>query len=239
VTQSLITACDELIRALHHLARRDKNSPLYGSRRDEVDARDGGLYLRGTTTGVRYETILERAGESRLEIRVGSDGRIGRAIVQIRYLGKLIRDSRRWIKAAAGAQFCEVHVDPDTMEARVSRWVGVFDIGTVVNLKTASSQLRGGIVWGIGLALTEATLIDPRSGRIMNPSLAEYHVPVHADVPPIEVHCLNDPDPTMPLGVLGAGELGITGAAAAVANAIRHATGRRVVDLPITIDKLL
>ena len=94
-------------------------------------------------------------------------------------------------------------------------------------------------MWGIGLALTEATLVDPRSGRIMNPSLAEYHVPVHADVPAIEIHCLDDPDPTMPLGVLGAGEVGITGAAAAVANAIRHATGRRVIELPITLDRLL
>jgi xanthine dehydrogenase YagR molybdenum-binding subunit len=172
-------------------------------------------------------------------VRIGSDGRIGRAVGQVRFMSKLVRDSRRWMKAASGAQFCEVRVDPDTMEVRVTRWVGVFDIGTVVNLKTASSQLRGGIVMGMGLALTEATLVDPRDGRIMNPSLAEYHVPVHADVPPIEVHCLDDPDPTMPLGVLGAGEVGITGAAAAIANAIHHATGRRVVDLPITIDKLL
>src|SRR5262249_61450 len=128
------------------------------------------------------------------------------------------------------------------MEVRITRWVGVFDIGTVVNLKTASSQLRGGIVWGIGLALTEATLVDPRRGRIINPSLAEYHVPVHADVPPIDVHCLDDPNPpppTTPGGVLGAGEIGITGAAAAIGNAVPHATGRRVLDLPITIDKLL
>jgi xanthine dehydrogenase YagR molybdenum-binding subunit len=130
-------------------------------------------------------------------------------------------------------------VDPDTAEVRVSRWLGVFDIGTVINARTAASQLRGGIVMGIGMALSEQTLIDHRTGRIMNPSLAEYHVPVHADIPRIDVYYLNEPDPTMPLGLLGLGELGITGAAAAVANAVRHATGKRVLDLPITLDKLL
>jgi len=85
----------------------------------------------------------------------------------------------------------------------------------------------------------EETLVDPRTGRIMKPSLSEYHVPVHADIPPIDVRWLNDPDPNMPLGLLGVGEVGITGAAAAVANAICHATGRRVRDLPMTLDKLL
>jgi xanthine dehydrogenase YagR molybdenum-binding subunit len=122
---------------------------------------------------------------------------------------------------------------------RISRWLGVFDIGTVINAKTAASQLRGGIVMGIGMALSEETLVDPRTGRIMNPSLAEYHVPVHADIPRIDVACLDDPDPTMPLGLLGAGEVGITGVAGALANAVHHATGRRIRDLPITLDKLM
>jgi xanthine dehydrogenase YagR molybdenum-binding subunit len=92
---------------------------------------------------------------------------------------------------------------------------------------------------GLGLAMAEETLVDPRTGRIMNPSLAEYHVPVHADVPPIDVSFLDDPDPNMPLGIVGAGEVGVTGTAAAVANAVYHATGKRVRDLPITLDKLL
>jgi xanthine dehydrogenase YagR molybdenum-binding subunit len=125
-------------------------------------------------------------------------------------------------------QFCEVRVDAKTGETRVSRWVGVFDIGRVLNAKTAASQLRGGIVMGLGMAMAEETLVDARTGRIMNPSLAEYHVPVHADVPLIDVSFLDDPDPRMPFGILGAGEVGVTGVGSAVANAVHHATGKRV-----------
>ncbi|MCE7006876.1 molybdopterin-dependent oxidoreductase [Kibdelosporangium philippinense] len=125
-------------------------------------------------------------------------------------------------------------MDRDTGEIRISRFVGAFDVGTVINAKTTASQLRGGIVMGLGMALSEESLVDPRNGRIMNPSLSEYHVPVHADVPRIDVHWLGEPDPNMPLGLLG-----IVGVAAAVANAVFHATGKRVRDLPITLDKLL
>src|ERR687890_237197 len=155
------------------------------------------------------------------------------------FVARTVRDRRRWVKAATGAHFCEVRVDPDTGEVRISRWLGMFDVGTVINARTAASQLRGGIIMGIGMALSEQTLIDHRTGRIMNPSLAEYHVPVHADIPRIDVQFLGDPDTSMPLGLLAAGELGITGAAAAVANAVRHATGKRVGDLPVTLDKVL
>jgi xanthine dehydrogenase YagR molybdenum-binding subunit len=158
---------------------------------------------------------------------------------QVRFLSKMVMDSRRWMKAATGAHFCEVRVDADTGELRIRRWLSVFDVGRVVNPKTTHSQLRGGIVMGLGLAMGEETLIDTRSARIMNPSLAEYHVPVHADVPHLDVHTLDDPDPQMPLGILGAGEVGIVGVGAAVANAVRHATGRRVTDLPLTLDRIV
>jgi xanthine dehydrogenase YagR molybdenum-binding subunit len=183
--------------------------------------------------------ILSRAGRTSLEVKVGGDTGLGAVRGNVGFMAKLIRDSRRWSKAASGAHFCEVRIDADTGETRVSRWVSVFDIGTVVNHKTATSQLRGGVVMGLGMALSEATLFDPRRGRIMNPSLTEYHVPVHADVPRLEIHILDDPDPTMPLGILGAGEVGIVGVGAAVANAVHHATGVRVRDLPITLDKVL
>ncbi|TMR91704.1 xanthine dehydrogenase family protein molybdopterin-binding subunit [Nonomuraea basaltis] len=186
-----------------------------------------------------YAEILTRAGKDHIEAAVGSQTRLGALAGQARFIVKFLRDHRRWVKAGCGAQFCEVRVDRDTGEVRVSRWLGVFDVGKVINAKTAASQLRGGIVMGIGLALSEETLVDPRTGRIMNPSLAEYHVPVHADIPPIDVHYLDEPDPTMPLGLLGLGEIGVTGVAGALANAVYHATGKRVYDLPITLDKLL
>ncbi len=237
IAASLLEACETLRRELAALARGSADSPLRGLRPESLVARDGGLFAGHT--GETYERILTRAGRSHVDAAVGSESRLGQLAGQARFMARFVRDSRRWVKAASGAQFCEVRVDPDTGEVRVSRWVGVFDIGTVVNAKTAASQLRGGIVMGLGLALGEQTLVDRRTGRIMNANLAEYHVPVHADVPPIDVACVDDPDPTMPLGVLGAGEVGITGVGGAVANAVFHATGRRIRDLPITLDKLL
>jgi len=118
--------------------------------------------------------------------------------------------------------------------------VGSYDIGTLINKKTGTNQLSGGIAWGISMALYEATLIDPTYGRTANENFAEYHVPVNADVHQIDVTCLNIPDYKFnPLGARGVGEIGITGAAAAIANAIYNATGKRVRDLPITLDKLM
>jgi xanthine dehydrogenase YagR molybdenum-binding subunit len=137
------------------------------------------------------------------------------------------------------AQFCEVRVNAITGETRVARFLGSFDTGRILNPKTARSQFRGGIIMGIGLALTEESLFDERSGRIMNPSLAEYHVPVHMDVPEIDVIWTDIPDPHSPMGVRGIGEIGITGVGAAIANAVYNATGKRIRDLPITLDKLL
>jgi xanthine dehydrogenase YagR molybdenum-binding subunit len=189
--------------------------------------------------GESYARVLARTGRDHAEAAVGSDTRLGKIVGQVKFMAKFFSDKRRWVKAACGAQFCEVRVDADTGEVRVSRWTGVFDVGRVINAKTTASQLRGGIIMGMGIALSEETLLDRRTGRIMNPSLSEYHVPVHADVPPIDVHYLDDPDPTMPLGLLGVGEVGITGAAGAIANAVHHATGKRIYDLPITLDKLL
>jgi len=139
-----------------------------------------------------------------------------------------------------GAQFCEVKIDPDLPLVRVTRWVSVMDCGRVVNLKTGRSQILGGIVMGIGMALEEETVYDPATGLPATRNLADYHVPVHADIHPIMVHFVGEPDYAFnPVGARGMGEIGITGAAAAVANAVYHATGKRVRDLPITIDKLI
>ncbi len=144
-----------------------------------------------------------------------------------------------WSMHSYGAQFCEVRVNAITGETRVSRFLGSFDCGRILNAKLAASQFRGGIIMGLGLALMEETQFDERNGRIMNPSLAEYHVPVHLDVPEIDVIWTDIPDPHAPMGAHGIGEIGITGVGAAVANAIYNATGTRVRELPITLDKLL
>lgn len=141
---------------------------------------------------------------------------------------------------AFGAHFAEVHVDPDLGEVRVTRFVGAFAAGRILNEKTARSQFIGGITWGIGMALTEQTRYDERTGRIMTANLADYLVPVHADVPHIETIVVPEDDPHVnEAGVKGIGEIGIVGVAAAIANAVYHATGKRIRDLPITPEKLL
>ncbi len=139
-----------------------------------------------------------------------------------------------------GALFAEVHVDSDLGTVRVARLVGAYDAGRLVNPKLARSQCLGGMVGGIGMALLEAATWDPRFGRVLNANLAEYHVPVHADVPELEVLFVPSHEPVMnPLGVKGLAELGLCGVAPAIANAVWHATGRRVRELPITLDKIL
>jgi xanthine dehydrogenase YagR molybdenum-binding subunit len=139
-----------------------------------------------------------------------------------------------------GAVFAEVRVDEDLGEIRVPRVVTAHGVGRVLNPKTARSQIAGGVVWGIGQALMEESLVDPRTGRYVNADLAEYHVPVNADIGAIDVHFVEEPDTHVnPIGVKGAGEIGITGVAAAIANAAYHATGVRVRDLPISLDKLV
>ncbi|MHA6626837.1 xanthine dehydrogenase family protein molybdopterin-binding subunit [Pseudonocardia sichuanensis] len=238
VAASVLRACEELKRSALALARRAAGSPLRGRRIGNLAACDGGLFA-ADGAGETYATILARAGRPSLEGRVGARTSVGRVAGQVRFLAGMVNDQRRQVRAATGAHFCEVAVDEDTGEVRVTRWVAVFDVGRVINAKTAVSQLRGGIVMGIGAALTEETQVDPRTGRIVNAGLADYHVPVQADVPAIDVSYLDEPDPTTPLGLLGVGEVGITGVAAAVANAVHHATGVRVRDLPITLDRLL
>ena len=130
-------------------------------------------------------------------------------------------------------------MDEELGVIRVTRVVNAVAAGRILNTKTARSQIIGGVVWGIGMALHEETLLDHRFGRFMNANLGEYHVPVNADIYDIEVIFVDEPDPIInPLGIKGVGEIGIVGVAAAVANAIYHATGKRVRDLPITLDKL-
>ncbi|MDB5694514.1 MAG: xanthine dehydrogenase [Sphingomonas bacterium] len=148
--------------------------------------------------------------------------------------------SKRTSQASHGAQFAEVAVNAITGEVRVRRMLGVFDVGRVLNEKTARSQIVGGMVWGIAYALTEHAVVDVRTGQFVTPDFGEYHVATSADVPPIEVSFIEEVDEhANPVGAKGVGELGISGAGAAVANAVYNACGVRVYDLPITPDKLL
>ena len=141
---------------------------------------------------------------------------------------------------AHGAVFAEVKVDPDLGQIRVTRMVGAFAAGRIINPKLVRSQLLGGMIWGVSFALHEEAIVDHRSGRVMNANLAEYHVPVNADVPSMEVLTVEEHDPHVnALGIKGVGEIGITGSAGAVANAVWHATGVRVRRFPVKISDLL
>jgi xanthine dehydrogenase YagR molybdenum-binding subunit len=191
---------------------------------DDVEPRNSGLYLKGREAGENYRSILRRAGRTHLEREATSS---------------MPFEMMKYSMHSFGAQFCEVRVNEVTGEVRVARWCGSFDTGRILNPKTAASQFRGGVVMGIGAALSEATIFDERSGRIMNPSLAEYQVPVHADIPDIDVIWLDEPDTLAPMGGKGIGEISITGVAAAIANAVYNATGKRIRELPITPDKVL
>jgi xanthine dehydrogenase YagR molybdenum-binding subunit len=220
---SVMAAHHALIKEL--LKAAGKDSPLSGLDADEVTGRDGFL-CKSDEPGRRESYVSLMAGAGRSEITAEAS-----APPPLEFT--------HWSMHSHGAMFCEVRVNAVTGETRVSRFLGSFDCGRILNPKTAASQFRGGIIMGLGLALMEETQFDERNGRIMNPSLAEYHVPVHMDVPAIDVIWTDIPDPHSPMGAHGVGEIGITGVGAAVANAVYNATGRRVRELPITLDKTL
>jgi xanthine dehydrogenase YagR molybdenum-binding subunit len=211
------------------IAAADADSPLFGATPDGVGI-DGGadgaeLYLKADTARrARLTDIVARHG----------------APVDVTARAEPGDEKQKYSMHAFGAVFVEVTVDEELGEIRVPRVVGVYGVGRLMNEKTGYSQLMGGIVWGLGLALFEETLIDGRAGRAVNGNLAEYHVPVNADVQDIDVQIVDEDDPHVnPLGAKGIGEIGITGVGAAVANAVFHATGKRVRDLPVTLDKVL
>lgn len=220
---AVIAAHKALVKELLKLAGKD--SPLHGLSVDELGSQGACLCkLDEPARRDSYAAILRRAGRDKVTVEESSSQPL---------------EMMHWSMHSFGAVFCEARVHAITGEPRISRILGSYDCGRILNSKTAASQFRGGIIMGIGLALMEETQFDERTGRISNASLAEYHVPVHMDVPKIDVIWTDIADPHTPMGARGIGEIGITGVGAAIANAIYNACGKRIRELPITLDKLM
>ncbi|WP_375461201.1 xanthine dehydrogenase family protein molybdopterin-binding subunit [uncultured Enterovirga sp.] len=217
----------DVIAKLADLATGDERSPLYGAGNTGVIARDGRLFRRDDESrSERYADILGRAG-----------------LAQIEGSGKGAPDQaaqEAYAMHAHGAVFAEVQVDPDFGQIRVTRLVGAFAAGRIINPRMVRSQYYGGMIWGLSFALHEHAVMDLRSGRVMNPNLGEYLIPVNADVPSLEAILVEEQDAYVnALGIKGVGEMAVTGTAGAVANAVWHATGTRVRTFPITLDRLI
>jgi xanthine dehydrogenase YagR molybdenum-binding subunit len=223
VCNGIATTADAVRDELLGLAEQMSGSPFANMAFDEVALADGKLVSKDDAS--RSVSITD----------VMRYGRVDR--IEQEKTTNPIDDPAR-AHNAHSAIFAEVKVDEQLGVIRVTRVVSVVAAGRILNTKTASSQILGGVVWGIGMALHEETLIDHRFGRVMNANIAEYLVPMNADIHDIRVIFVEEPDDSNPLGIKGLGEIGIVGVPAAIANAVYHATGKRVRDLPITLDKL-
>ncbi|RZI84883.1 MAG: xanthine dehydrogenase family protein molybdopterin-binding subunit [Rubrivivax sp.] len=226
VAPAVKQACQAARTKLIQLAIADGHSPLHQQAAEAIVVQDGWLRLKDKPSrGEPIAAVIARHGGHPIEAKAES---------------KPGGEREQYSMHAFGAVFTEVRVDQDLGEIRVPRIVGAYGVGRLLNEKTGHSQLMGGIIWGVGMALMEETWRDPRDGRYVNSNLAEYHVPVNADIGQIDVIVVPEDDPHVnPLGAKGIGEIGITGVAGALANAVFHATGKRVRELPITLDKLL
>jgi len=224
VSNGIAATAGAIREELLHLAKRMPNSPLADAAPDEVTLADGKLVSkRDASRAVSIVGAMRHSAVDRIELEKSTT----------------FPDDGSHAHNTHSAIFAEVKVDEQLGVIRVTHVVNAVAAGRILNAKTATSQIMGGVVWGIGMALHEETLVDHSFGRIMNPNIAEYHVPVNADVHDIKVIFVEEPDDIInPLGIKGVGEIGIVGVAAAIANAVYHATGKRVRDLPITLDKL-
>ena len=226
VGSAVLAVVESAKQRLFEMALAAKRSPVAGASVDDLELSDGFVRLRSAPH--RQIAVPALLARNRLErLVVEGDAKPG-------------DEKKRYSMHSFGAQFAEVRVDPELAQIRVTRFVGAYAAGRILNMKTARSQALGGITMGIGMALMEATHIDPNNGRVVYPNVSEYVMPVHADIPDIQTIFVEEQDRMInPAGVKGLGELPIVGAAAAVANAVWHATGIRVRDLPITPEKIL
>ena len=226
VSPAVREAASQARAKLIAMAIADSGSPLSGGAIDDITVNNG--------------WVMSRADPSKRDPAAAVIARNGGKPIEANATAKPGGEKKQYAFHSFGAVFTEVHVDADLGTIRVARVVGVYDVGSLLNEKTAHSQFMGGIVWGIGSALTEKSELDARYGRYTNANLGEYHVPVNADVGLIDITVVGKTDPHInSLGARGIGEIGITGVAGAIANAVYHATGVRVRDLPVTLDKVM
>ncbi len=225
VSHAIAEAAHGLREELLGHANKAADAPLAGLTAAEVALSGGAIVsTRDPHRAVSFADAMRHGGVDRCEVERSTN----------------FKDNRQHARNTHSAIFAEVKVDEQLGVIRVTRVVSAVAAGRILNTRTARSQIMGGVVWGIGMALHEETLLDHRFGRFMNANLGEYHVPANADIHDIEVIFVDEPDAIInPLGIKGVGEIGIVGVAAAIANAIYHATGKRVRDLPITLDKLM
>jgi xanthine dehydrogenase YagR molybdenum-binding subunit len=225
LAQAIAQASAEIRKELLRLAKSVPQSPLAGTSENDVALIDGRIAsTKDSKKSVAVADAMRHGTVDRIEKRSTA----------------AFAKTPKHAHNTHSAVFAEVKIDEQIGIIRVTRVVSAVAAGRILNTKTAASQISGSVVWGIGMALHEETVIDHRFGRIMNANIAEYHVPVHADVQDIKVIFVDEPDSIInPLGVKGVGEIGIVGVAAAIANAVYHATGKRIRDLPVTLDKVL
>jgi CO/xanthine dehydrogenase Mo-binding subunit len=214
------------VRAFLDVVAGDESSPLRGRRADEVTTTKGGIHvIDDSSIGETYADILARHGLPEItahgERNPGGNAREPTA------------------NGSFAARFAEVRVDPELGLLRVARIVSALDAGRILNEKLARSQMIGGAVMGIGMTMLEETVFDPATGRIANATFGDYLIPANADVPDLDVVFVGTPDTVRPLGIKGIGEIAIVGVSAAIANAVYHATGRRIRSLPITVEQLM
>jgi len=223
---AIYAACGALLQRFLDTVAGDDRSPLRGCSPDEVAVGDGRIHrCDDPRVGERYTDILARHGLD--ELTADTEATPPSRDVELANSGPF------------AVKFVEVRIDEDLGLIRVARITTAVDAGRILNEKTARSQIIGGTIGGIGHALLEETITDPGTGRIANATLGDYLIPVNADIPDIDVAFVGEPDPLTPLGAKGIGEIGLVGIAAAIANAVHHATGRRIRSLPITLDRLL
>ncbi len=224
VGPAVVAACNSIKQKLAEMAGTKK--PEFKDQKPEDLVFEGGkLYTKDKSASVTYEDILKSNGEKGIDVIEGA---------------KPGADRDKYAMYSYSMHFAEVHVHAVTGQVKVKKVVACADAGTIINKKTAGNQMIGGVTGGIGMALHEDAVMDHRYGRYVTKDFADYHVPVHADVPQVEVLFIDKPDMLVdPLGTKGLGEIAIIGVAPAIANAIFNATGKRIRELPITPDKLI